>query len=92
MSAYKLLSNGWVQRLEDGARIPPSDDNLDWVRYQEWLAAGNTPDPVDPEPAPAPKPVDRTEQLITKLKEKGVISDQDIPKPAAAAVADTPEP
>jgi hypothetical protein len=52
--SYKLTSGNSVQRLSDGAWIPPDPDNLDYADYQRWLAAGNTPQPVDPEPvAPA---------------------------------------
>ena len=50
---YKLMKFG-VQRISDGALIPLDTDNMDWVRYQEWLAAGNTPQAADPEPAPLP--------------------------------------
>ena len=42
---YKLLENG-VQR-SDGASIPDCDGNRDWRAYQEWLAEGNTPEPMD---------------------------------------------
>ena len=48
---YKLLKQG-VQRIADGACIPPSDDNLDWLAYKKWLAAGNTPQAADPDPVP----------------------------------------
>lgn len=53
-------------------------------------------DQVPPAPAMQPKP-DRTEALIAKLKEKGVITDGDIPKPSAtpveaAASADSVDP
>jgi len=27
--------------------IPSDPQNRDWIQYQEWLAAGNTPDPAD---------------------------------------------
>jgi len=40
---YKLSGDG-VKR-SDGACIPNCDGNHDWKEYQEWLAAGNTPDP-----------------------------------------------
>lgn len=41
---YKLFSNG-VKRKADGACIPNDPSNKDWVKYQQWLAEGNTPDP-----------------------------------------------
>jgi hypothetical protein len=42
---YKI-ANGGVIRKADGALIPSSEGNRDWREYQEWLAAGNTPDPA----------------------------------------------
>lgn len=50
--SYKLTAGG-VQRLSDGTDIPPAPTNRHWVEYQAWLAAGNTPDPADFEPARA---------------------------------------
>lgn len=64
------LFNG-VRRVSDGAMIrAPSEQegqplpgqfiavNPDWVAYQEWLAAGNEPDPVPPPPRPEPVPLE----------------------------------
>jgi len=46
---YKLTKdNTSVIRLSDGAHIPLAPGNRDYSEYQEWLAAGNTPQPVDP--------------------------------------------
>jgi hypothetical protein len=53
-TGYKVQANGGVQRLTDGAFIPPVPGNCDWNDYQAWLAAGNTPEPADPPPAPDP--------------------------------------
>jgi len=53
--SYKLQSNGYVVRLEDGAWIPPDAGNADWRAFQEWLGEGNTPQAADP-PPPAPAP------------------------------------
>lgn len=52
MVQYKLLRdldgslNGAVQRTKDGiiSVIPNCPDNRDWVAYQVWVSAGNTPE------------------------------------------------
>jgi len=42
---YTLNESG-VTRASDRASIPEDDRNRDWRAYQEWLSAGNTPDPI----------------------------------------------
>ena len=45
--SYQLLSfPNVVKRLADGAFVPVNADTADSLAYQEWLAAGNTPEPV----------------------------------------------
>jgi hypothetical protein len=39
------ISQTMIKRLPDNAYIPNDQENSDWVAYQEWLAAGNTPLP-----------------------------------------------
>jgi hypothetical protein len=46
MSEYKLLAKGEVKGI-DGAIIPNDPGNKDWIAYQEWLALGNIPDPLE---------------------------------------------
>lgn len=66
MAEYKLVENGVVR--SDGASIPNSEDNRDWQRYLDWLAAGNTPDPADPPtPSPAPENTPLTNEDIERL-------------------------
>jgi hypothetical protein len=50
---YKFTAMGGVQRLSDGAFIPPDDRNADWREYLEWVAKGNAAQPADTVP-PAP--------------------------------------
>lgn len=48
MAKYKLQKLGIVR--DDGAAIPTDAGNRDYRDYLDWVAAGNTPDPADPEP------------------------------------------
>ena len=63
MAEYQLTeTDAMVIRTVDGACIPNSMDNRDWVEYQEWLEAGGVPDQyVEPEPVP---PTPTAEQEI----------------------------
>ena len=64
MAAYKLMNDpNMVQRLADGACIPFAAGNRDFRIYQEWLGAGNTPDPADAPPAPDTRRQDVMEAL-----------------------------
>ena len=46
---YQLALLGGVTLIDGDTRIsiPFSPDNTDFVEYQKWLAAGNTPIPAD---------------------------------------------
>ena len=41
---YKIFRSG-VQRLADGAVIPPDPKNRQWREYLAWTAAGGVPGP-----------------------------------------------
>lgn len=64
---YKLLKYG-VQRIADGAVIPPISGNKDWDSYQKWLTLGNTPIPKDSDPTPIDQSdIDNIEKQIKAL-------------------------
>lgn len=45
---YKLKENGVTRIDGDQAIVIPADEfNRHWNEYQEWLKAGNTPEPQD---------------------------------------------
>ena len=48
---YQLSETESINRISDGASIPPDPANTDYAAYLAWLEAGNTP-----EPAPTPEP------------------------------------
>jgi hypothetical protein len=58
MSDYRLLPTGGVLHVPTGRSIPDAPGNRHWEEYQRWLAAGNTPEPADPEPEPSQMPSD----------------------------------
>ena len=53
MYTYTLTTNPNVILRSDGASIPVDPHNTDYVNYLNWVAAGNTANPV-PQPALAP--------------------------------------
>ena len=45
-NTYALIANTTSVLRSDGFHIPADTGNRDWVAYQAWLSAGNTPTPV----------------------------------------------
>lgn len=52
MIDYKIIPNGSVRRVADGATIPPDERNGDYQRFLAWLAEGNVA-PAEEPPPPA---------------------------------------
>ncbi len=47
MALYKLNETG-VVKIENGMHTDITKNGTAWQEYQDWVIAGNTPDPADP--------------------------------------------
>ena len=71
--AYKLSRYSGVIRLRDMTYIPDCLDNVDWQEYQEWLAAGNVPEPAQtPEEVAAEEAAAAAEKALIQAKAQDI--------------------
>jgi hypothetical protein len=56
---YKLTNSNEVIRILDNVTIPADPGNMDYVEFQNWLAQGNTPEPL---------PSETPQQVIARLE------------------------
>ena len=79
MTLYELTSDPTtIHRTADGAWIPVTDLNPDYLLYKQWLEEGNAPDPAPILPiVPNPLSVD---DLAAILVAKKILTEDDIPK------------
>ena len=72
MADYQLTAfPGMIQRIVDGTFIPADPGNADYVAYEAWLAAGNTPDPYVAHVSPQAQLAARIEFRAKQLEAKG---------------------
>lgn len=70
---YQLTEHGVIRR-SDNAYIPDAEGNRDWQEYQEWVAAGNTPEPIFEPPPSAPQSVSMRQARLAMLG-AGILDD-----------------
>ena len=73
---YKLTNSSSIQRLIDNAFIPQDEGNSDYQAYLAWIAEGNTPEPVEPEPVPVPKEISKAQGIA--IMSQVVIGDSNL--------------
>lgn len=72
---YRLTENECIQRVSDGAVIPPDLENRDFIAYQAWLSAGNDPEPFVP---PVVKEPTKREALVVAISSALGISQDEV--------------
>ena len=89
MAKYRLNGEGVID-TERGFTIPNDEKNRHWLKYQEWLGEGNTPDPMPtPEPLTNEQLLEQSDRnmirvvdwLLQYLVTNGAIPLADIPAP-----------
>jgi hypothetical protein len=72
MADYQLTALGaTILRSLDGAYIPADPGNADYVAYEAWVAAGNTPDPYVAHVSPQAQLAARIDFRAKQLEAKG---------------------
>ena len=76
---YQLTTSTSIKRLSDGAFIPSDPGNRDYREYLDWVAAGNTPEPVPAPPLPPPSYIAfwdalTTSTIYTAIREQSFVS------------------
>jgi hypothetical protein len=73
--SYQLTNTTDILRTADQATIPADPKNCDYIAYQNWLTAGNTPDPA-PIPDPLPtfiaevqEALDNSDKTMARIQE-----------------------
>ena len=61
---YKILVNGGVFDTTRPMAVPPDRSSEAWQEYQDWLTAGNVPDPADPPSAPPPMSTQELQAVV----------------------------
>lgn len=50
MTAKYMISGDMIIKTIGLSTVPADPTNPDWIEYQQWLTAGNVPDPYIPPP------------------------------------------
>jgi hypothetical protein len=95
---YTLTTGSAVIRDSDNAFIPNDPMNSDWIAYQVWLKAGNTPKQATTPPVPGPQSVSKRQffqaaaqmGLITEAEALAMVSVGAIPASLLAAIGTLP--
>jgi len=89
MGEYKLTEGTSIMRVVDGVimAIPSDPNNLERREYDEWVARGGIPDPIE---EPTPDPEEEAREVLRVSAMEKIITNAGLSEEEAAVIFPRP--